>query len=141
MGINSTEVSYGFGQLGSAYTDKAVEIVPPKDHVIVGIQFLADNTPTVMLPERLDEFGPGYVGITGTTAKNVKDFSETNTQSINFAGAAGTRIADGTYAAGQTLVAIDAIGSDQIRKGQYVLTVDDGATENGSTAMQYDTAN
>ena len=145
MGQNSTEVAYGFGQLGSAYTDKAVEIVPPKDHVIVGIQFLADNTPTVMLPERLDQFGPGYAGITGTTANTVLDFELTNTQSVNFAGAIGSRVTNGTYAAGQTLFALDipldSTGRALIRRGQYVLTVDDGATENGSTAMQYDVGN
>ena len=50
MGINSTEVAYNFGQLGSAYTDIAQTIVPPKNHVIVAIQFLADNTPTVLTP-------------------------------------------------------------------------------------------
>ena len=44
MGINSTEVSYGFGQLGSAYTDIAQTIVPPKDHVIIAITFTEDTT-------------------------------------------------------------------------------------------------
>ena len=84
MGINSTEVAYGFGQMGSAYTDKAVEIIPPKDHVIMAIQFLADCTPTTMTPERLDDGGPGYVGITGTTAADVEDFEATITSNINF---------------------------------------------------------
>ena len=64
MGINSQEVSYGFGQLGSAYTDLAQTIIPPKDHVIVAIQFLAQNTPTVLTPEKLDEGGPGFPEIT-----------------------------------------------------------------------------
>ena len=49
MGQNSTEVAYGFGQMGSAYTDLATPIVPPQDMVIVAIQFLAGNTPTVIL--------------------------------------------------------------------------------------------
>ena len=31
MGINSTEVSYGFGQMGSAFTNLAKPIYPPKD--------------------------------------------------------------------------------------------------------------
>jgi len=52
MGINSTEVSYGFGQLGSAYSDVDNVIIPPKDHVIVAIQFLANNTPTELVPEK-----------------------------------------------------------------------------------------
>ena len=46
MGQNSQEVAYGFGQLGSVFTDLAKPVFPPKDHVIVAIQFLADNTPT-----------------------------------------------------------------------------------------------
>ena len=50
MAVNSTEVSYQFGQMGSAYTDLAQAIIPPKDHVIVAIQFLAACTPTVLTP-------------------------------------------------------------------------------------------
>ena len=55
MGQNSTEVVYGFGQLGSAYTDLAKPIVPPQGMVIVAITFLADNTPTVLTPEKLEK--------------------------------------------------------------------------------------
>ena len=44
MGINSQEVSYGFGQMGSAFTDTAdAPIYPPKGMVIVAITFLADT--------------------------------------------------------------------------------------------------
>ena len=43
MGINSTEVAYGFGQLGSAHTDLASQVRPPKGMVIVAIQFLGAN--------------------------------------------------------------------------------------------------
>ena len=114
MGINSTEVSYGFGQLGSAYTDKAVEVIPPKDHVIIGIQFLDQNTPTVMTPERLDEGGPG---------------------------ACGSAVSNATHAA-HTDITLTNPPSDTslIRKGQYVMVVAPDATENGSTALAYDTA-
>ena len=42
MGMNSTATAYNFGQLGSAYSDIAQVIVPPKDMVIVSISFLAD---------------------------------------------------------------------------------------------------
>ena len=42
MGINSTEVSYGFGQLGSVFTDTADnQINPPTGKVFVAITFLA----------------------------------------------------------------------------------------------------
>ena len=43
-GINSTEVSYAFGQMASAFTDTAdAPIYPPKGMVIVAITFLADT--------------------------------------------------------------------------------------------------
>ena len=46
MGINSTEVSYGFGQLGSTYQDAAagVQIVPPTNKVWIAITMLEDTT-------------------------------------------------------------------------------------------------
>tara|TARA_R100000773_G_C4204905_1_gene106139 strand:- start:821 stop:1213 length:393 start_codon:yes stop_codon:yes gene_type:complete len=44
MGINSTEVSYGFGQLGSAYTTSSSDaITPPTNKVFVAITMLADT--------------------------------------------------------------------------------------------------
>ena len=43
MGINSTEVSYQFGQLGSAYTSGSDAIVPPTDKVFIAITMLADT--------------------------------------------------------------------------------------------------
>jgi hypothetical protein len=141
MGINSTEVAYGFGQLGSAYTSKAVEVIPPKDSVIVAIQFLANNTPTIMTPERLDEGGPGFAGITGTTAADVEDHEATVTSNINFAGACGSAVGNDTHAA-NTDITLTNPPSDTslIRVGQYVMVVDPAATENGSTALAYDTA-
>ena len=43
MGINSTEVSYGFGQLGSVFNDTASAITPPTNKVFVAITFLAET--------------------------------------------------------------------------------------------------
>jgi hypothetical protein len=41
MGINSTEVAYGFGQMGSVFTDTAANtITAPEEMAIVAIQFL-----------------------------------------------------------------------------------------------------
>ena len=37
MGQNSTEVAYGFGQLGSAFTDEDAAVTPPTGKVIVAI--------------------------------------------------------------------------------------------------------
>ena len=45
MGINSTEVSYGFGQFGSAITDStSATLYPPRGLRIVAITALADTT-------------------------------------------------------------------------------------------------
>ena len=44
MGINSTEVAYNFGQMGSAYTDAGdPAITPPTNKVFVAITMLADT--------------------------------------------------------------------------------------------------
>ena len=43
MGLNSTEVAYQFGQLGSGFSDEAVEVTPPTGKVIVAIQFLENQ--------------------------------------------------------------------------------------------------
>ena len=44
MGINSTEVSYGFGQLGSAFNDGTAAMAPPTGKVFVAITMLTDTT-------------------------------------------------------------------------------------------------
>ena len=44
MGVNSTEVAYSFGQLGSIFTDSTNAIKPPAGKVFVAITFLADTT-------------------------------------------------------------------------------------------------
>ena len=45
MGRNSTEVSYGFGQLGSVHmhNDNAQDLTPPDDMVIIAITMLDDT--------------------------------------------------------------------------------------------------
>jgi hypothetical protein len=43
MAINSTEVSYGFGQLGSMFIDASGAASPPDGKVFVAITFLADT--------------------------------------------------------------------------------------------------
>ena len=44
MGINSTEVSYGFGQFGSVFNNAVGAISPPSGKVFVAITFLTDTT-------------------------------------------------------------------------------------------------
>ena len=43
MGINSTEVAYGFGQMGSLFLDASGAASPPDGKVFIAITFLADT--------------------------------------------------------------------------------------------------
>ena len=138
--LKTSDISYGFGQMGSAYTGEASVIVPPANHVIVAIQFLKDNTPTIMRTEKSDREGPGFPGITGTTNKTVGGGPQENW--FNFNGAwASPIIGDATYTAG-TEITLGNPPSWQagdppkrIRVGQYVILVNDTAAEDGSPTM------
>ena len=121
MGQNSTEVAYGFGQMGSVFTNLAKPVFPPKDHVIVAIQFLADNTPTVMLTEELDTMGPQFPGTRDTEAIDA-----------NYLGVHEVAASSGTSAGVITIA--DVANNVLIKKGQYVIigadadTIDAGIT-------------
>lgn len=120
MGINSTEVSYGFGQMGSVFTNLAKPVFPPKGHVIVAIQFLDDNTPTSMLTETLDTSGPQFPSTDDTEA------SANNYLGVTEAACAGAGTTSGT-------VTIGGANAD-IKVGQFVIigadadTIDAGIT-------------
>ena len=114
MGINSTEVSYNFGQLGSVFTNLAKPVFPPKDHVIVAIQFLENNTPTSMITETLDTFGPQFPGTDDT------EVSAANYMGVTEAAANG---------AGTTAGVVTLTGSNSlIKPGQFVIIGADGDT-------------
>ncbi len=121
MGQNSTEVSYNFGQMGSVFTNLAKPVFPPKNHVIVAIQFLADNTPTAMITETLDTSGPQFPGTDDTEA------SAANYMGVHEAAAASAT------SAGVVTIA-DVANNVLIKKGQYVVigadsdTIDAGIT-------------
>ena len=69
MGINSTEVAYGFGQLGSVFTTSAsTAITPPTGKVFVAVMAATDCTFDGLVADN-DSAGAGleYVG-TGTAA-------------------------------------------------------------------------
>ena len=118
MGQNSTEVAYGFGQMGSVFQDLAKPVYPPKDHVIVAIQFLADNTPTAMLTETLDGSGPNFPGTDDTEA------TAANYLGVTEAACTGART---TVNITNDTVTISA-ANDKIKVGQPVLLVADGDT-------------
>ena len=124
------------GQYGSAYTDIAQVIVPPKDMVIVAIHFLAANTPTVLTPEILDRNGPGSIAISGSTGDHV---DATGNNYFNFNGVWASEIADTNVSAGADVtLETPAVPVGRIQVGQYVLLVNGDADESGATAMTID---
>ena len=123
MGQNSTEVAYGFGQLGSVFTNLAYPVYPPKDHVIVAIQFLADNIPTALETETLDTGGPQF------PTHQDDQLAADGGPDANFAGvtwAAATSA--GTVATGVIPIA-DVVANNRIKPGQVVIIGDDAAED------------
>ncbi|MGY8866473.1 MAG: hypothetical protein ACKVJK_12710, partial [Methylophagaceae bacterium] len=108
MSINSSATAYNFGQLGSVSSNTAKPIVPPQGMVISAIQFLADNTPTVLRSEVLETTGPNFV-------------STEDGDSINYNGVTEVDVTDGTYAAGSNITIADVDTNIKIKVGQYVL--------------------
>ena len=79
MGINSTEVAYGFGQLGSLFNDGTAACTPPTGKVFVAITMLADttfDTSAGLVADNDTTAGLEYAG-TDTAAHNVSVASET----------------------------------------------------------------
>ena len=69
MGQNSTEVAYGFGQLGSGFSDEATVVKPPSGKVIVAIQFL-ENTVLSSLVAATDTPDTAYFSHADAVANN-----------------------------------------------------------------------
>ena len=128
MGQNSTEVAYGFGQMGSVFQNLAFPVYPPKDHVIVAIQFLADNALSVLETETLHTMGPQF--ITHQDDEIQADGGpDANFVGVTFAEASGA----GTVATG-VIPLTDHARNSEIKPGQIVLigadadTIDAGIT-------------
>jgi len=130
MGQNSTEVAYGFGQMGSAYQNLAKRVYPPKEMVIVAIQFLADNTPTALITETLDEQGPQYI----TT-------DDTEASSANYLGVTEAACTGARTTVYQTNDTVTIGGADaKIKAGQYVLLVNDSDTIDAGLTVDSETS-
>jgi hypothetical protein len=129
MGQNSTGVAYNFGQMGSAYQNLNKPVYPPKDHVIVAIQFLADNTPDALITETLDTQGPQYFGTNDTEA------TAANYLGVTEAACTGART---TVNITNDTVTIDAENA-KIKLGQYVLLVNDGDTVDAGLTVDSET--
>ena len=145
MGQNSTQVQYGFGQLGSAYSDVAQPIVPPMGMVIVAIQFLAENTPTVLTPEVLGNASqsglPPHPGGHGfgfpeiTTGTNVTALASTHTRNTN--GRLMGQL-DDNAGSNITQVTFSSTTTADMNVGDYVLLVNDTMQEDGNPTMTID---
>ena len=129
MGINSTEVAYGFGQLGSVHGEIATPLIPPKGMVIIAIQFLADNI--------LEKLVSESQGTNGTGA----NFIDTETEAKwNFEGVTASQ--DSTMGA-ETVAAGDDItitANSKVNVGQYVLLVADAGTSAAGLVVDASTA-
>ena len=101
MGQNSTEVAYGFGQMGSVFTNLAKPVYPPKDHVIVAVQMVADATLSELHTETLDGSGPQYLTTEDTEATDANYIGVTEAA----AGGAGSTAGVVTISAATTFIA------------------------------------
>ncbi len=114
MGINSTEVSYGFGQLGSVYTTASSDAIkPPTNKVFVAITMLSDtifdDTGGLVAEQRVNNTITGsvtnnvYIG-TEAAANDLADGSETVDEGSGGLIIGGTTEADAvTFPKGMTI--------------------------------------
>jgi hypothetical protein len=94
MGINSTEVSYGFGQMGSGHIKAAAsDLIPPHGRVIVAITMLdavkfdkleADTSFASLKVDTAGVEGDGvaYFGTATQTRANGLDQSDNSVESV-----------------------------------------------------------
>ena len=122
MEQNSTEVAYGFGQLGSVFTNLNKPVYPPKDHVIVAIQFLADSTFSVLETETLDSQGPQF------PTHQDDELASAGGPDANYLGVVEAPATSATAAGLITLTTDVAATNALIKPGQIVLISADGDT-------------
>ena len=109
MAINSTEVSYGFGQMGSLITDQTKPVYPPKGKVIIAITMISDDvTFETMTPEE----GRGASYVSSSTSEN-----DNNYHGVHESAA----ISAATYAPGSNITI--GSGTTAVKRGQYVLII------------------
>ena len=134
--MNSQGVAYNFGQMGSAYTDLAAQIiVPPKDHVIVAIQAPTDTdvAPTILLPEQLDGSGPNFPHF-GLEDSDATFIDAANTGNINGV----VSVALTNSGSDITTVELSAGANAKVKPGQFVLLVNATAQVDGDPALVID---
>ena len=62
MGINSTEVAYSFGQLGSGYLDDTGALTPPTGKVIVAITIIDNAKFTTLTADTAQGNDAAFIG-------------------------------------------------------------------------------
>tara|TARA_R100001443_G_scaffold20673_2_gene32860 strand:- start:1604 stop:2305 length:702 start_codon:yes stop_codon:yes gene_type:complete len=130
MGVNSTEVAYNFGQMGSAFQDQDSPVYPPKDHVIVAIQCLADTTFTVLETETLDGMGPQF------PTHQDDELGSAGGPDANYLGVVEAPATSGTAAGLVTLTGDITATNALIKPGQIVLIgADDDGIDSGLDSM------
>jgi hypothetical protein len=77
MGLNSIGTAYDFGQLGSGFSDEAVEVTPPTGKVIVAITFL-EETVLSTLVAATDLVDTSFFSHTAAIAANGGGAAETD---------------------------------------------------------------
>jgi len=82
MGINSTEVSYGFGQMGSGFTDEDAAVTPPTGKVIVAMTFLEDTTLSALVADTAQGNDAAYFSHTTAVTGNGTGAAETDAGTI-----------------------------------------------------------
>ena len=134
MGQNTQNIAYNFGQMGSAYCSNANVVVPPRDMVIVAIQFLSDNVLTLLTPESLDGRGPNFPAV-DVRSNNLDLDQEDNDINAN-----GVVTLDLTDNAGSNIetVALSGGANDKVQAGQFVLLVNATAESDGDPATTID---
>ena len=97
MGINSQNVSYGFGQMGSGHIKAAAsDLAPPHGRVIVAIQMLdtvsfsslvADTSGASTLVDESSSPGDGiaFIGTQAPTRANGLDNSDNTVETVSIA--------------------------------------------------------
>tara|TARA_R110000822_G_scaffold114333_1_gene245862 strand:- start:206 stop:541 length:336 start_codon:yes stop_codon:yes gene_type:complete len=88
MGLNSTGTAYNFGQLGSGFSDEAVEVTPPTGKKIISITFLEATVLSTL--------------VASTDVTDTAFFSHTTASTGNGGGAAETDAAT-SFPAGLTI--------------------------------------
>ena len=96
MGINSTEVAYNFGQMGSAVVNTTGAFEPPTGMVVIAMTFLGDISFSALVADTSGFDGAGVAG-------NVGYFSHTTAVAAVHGSGSDETAADTVFPTGLTV--------------------------------------